>query len=266
MTYSRAFYASRQEASLRSARAVLPFIFELVEPRSIVDFGCGTGTWLHVAKGLGVPRVLGIEGSWVQRARPLLSAAELRIHDLNAAVRFETRFDLAISLEVGEHLKPARAPGFVRDLCAAADVVLFGAAIPSQGGTGHVNEQWQSYWMELFQREGYACLDLLRPRFWGSTEILPWYKQNAFLYVKSSLRHRLLERAPAELQGVVLPLDLVHPDMYVRLVKDPPLRLGIQISRRVVIKLARTLLPFERWKPRGGGAAGAAGSSCGLPS
>jgi SAM-dependent methyltransferase len=250
MTYSRAFYSSRLEASLRSAQAVLPFVLQLVEPRSIVDFGCGTGTWLHAAKALGIPRVLGVEGSWVRRAQPLLTADELEIHDLSESVTFGTRFDLAVSLEVAEHLKPARARGFVQDLCAAADVVLFGAAIPSQGGTGHINEQWQSYWAELFRQSGYACLDVLRPRFWGSVEVLPWYKQNAFLYVKSALRQTLLDRAPAELAGAILPLDLVHPDMYVRLVKDPPLRLGMQISRRFVIKLARTLQPFERWKPR----------------
>jgi SAM-dependent methyltransferase len=262
MTYSQAFYSSRQEASLRSARAVLPFALQLVEPRSIVDFGCGTGTWLSAAKELGVRKVLGVEGAWVQHARPLLAPEELQIHDLNESVTFATRFDLAVSLEVAEHLKPARARGFVRDLCAAADVVLFGAAIPSQGGTGHVNEQWQSYWAQLFSESGYACLDLLRPRFWASGEVLPWYKQNAFLYVKSALRQTVLGRAPAELDGAALPLDLVHPDMYVRLVKDPPLRLGMQISRRFVIKLARTLQPFERWKPR---ARGAGGSSRGTP-
>src|SRR5512134_2641224 len=97
MTYSRAFYSNRQEASLRSAQAVLPFVLELVEPRSIVDFGCGTGTWLYAAKALGVPQVLGVEGSWVRRARPLLSSEELQIRDLNESVAFATRFDLAVS-------------------------------------------------------------------------------------------------------------------------------------------------------------------------
>lgn len=248
MKYSRAFYASRQEASLRSARAVLPFVLELVKPRSIVDFGCGTGTWLHAAKSLGVTDVLGLEGPWVQRAQPLLGARELRICDLGEPVTLNTRFDLAVSLEVAEHLTPARAEGFVQDLCAASDVVLFGAAIPLQGGTGHVNEQWQSYWAGLFAQAGYVCLDLLRPRFWRVAEVLPWYKQNAFLYVRST-HQTVLDRTPAELGRASLPLDVVHPDMYVRLVKDPPLRLGMQISRRFLVKLARTVLPFERAKP-----------------
>jgi hypothetical protein len=47
------------------------------------------------------------------------------------------RFDLAVCLEVAEHLPPERAESFIRELCDLAPVVLFSAAIPGQGGTGH---------------------------------------------------------------------------------------------------------------------------------
>jgi len=36
-------------------------------PESMIDLGCGTGTWLSVAKKLGVKSVLGIDGPWIDK-------------------------------------------------------------------------------------------------------------------------------------------------------------------------------------------------------
>jgi hypothetical protein len=245
LEYTRAFYAKREQGSLLSARAVLPFLVDVVRPRSIADFGCGTGTWLSVAKSLGVERVHGIEGKWVERAKHLMAPGELSTRDLNEPVRLASPVDLAISLEVAEHLRPERAPGFIADLCAASSVVLFGAATPAQGGTGHVNEQWQSYWAGLFAARGYECLDIVRPKFWSTSDVLPWYKQNALLYATPAARKGFEERIPAELLRAKPPLDVVHPDMYTRLFRDPPLRLGVRVGLEVAQKVLRMALPFD---------------------
>ena len=94
------------------------------------------------------------------------------------------RFDLAISLEVAEHLEPQRSDSLVRDLCALADTVLFAAAIPFQGGAGHINERWQSWWAQKFSENGYDPFDVLRRDIWGRRDIAWWYKQNTIFYVK----------------------------------------------------------------------------------
>jgi hypothetical protein len=240
--YTQSFFANRQEASRISAGLVLPAVFEIVRPESVVDFGCGTGTWLEAAKKLGVKKVLGIEGPWIRKAKPLIATEELRVSDLSQAIGLGERFDLAISLEVAEHLPPERAQGFVEDLARASDVVLFGAAIPEQGGTGHVNEQWQSYWAGLFEASGYACFDVVRPRFWQNADVLPWYKQNAFLYANRAGRARLGERLPKDTAGRERPVDLVHPELYTRLVRDPPLRLGARVSLRFATKVVKKAL------------------------
>jgi SAM-dependent methyltransferase len=242
MRYTKSFFESREQASSRSADCVLPFVFELVRPKSVVDFGCGTGTWLDAAKRLGVSRVLGFEGDWIRGAEPLIGTHELEVKNLDEPVSVPDRFDLAISLEVAEHLKPERAAGFVHDLCGAAPVVLFGAAIPEQGGTGHIHERWQSYWASLFVSEGYRCLDVVRPRFWDEALVMPWYKQNAFLYASESAYEQMKPRLPARVEGDFRPLDVVHPDLYLRLVRDPPLRLGTRVGLRVAAKLMRTVL------------------------
>src|SRR5262245_16370188 len=206
MRYTKSFFRSREQASRRSAERVLPFVFDVVRPKSVVDFGCGTGTWLDAAKRLGVERVLGFEGEWIRGAEALIAPPAREVRNLDEPVSVPERFDLAISLEVAEHLKPERASGFVRDLTRAASVVLFGAAIPEQGGTGHIHERWQSYWASLFASEGYRCLDVVRPRFWDEADVMPWYKQNAFLYVSNTAYERLKSRLPSGSEGGFGPL------------------------------------------------------------
>jgi hypothetical protein len=244
MRYTKSFFRNREQSSRRSAEMVLPFVFEIVRPTSVVDFGCGTGTWLEAAKRLSAARVLGIEGEWIRGKKTLLETHELEVRNLDDPVSVPERFELAISLEVAEHLKPARAAGFVHDLCSASEVVLFGAAIPEQGGTGHIHERWQSYWAALFANEGYRCLDVVRPRFWDEPDVMPWYKQNAFLYATEGACELLKPRLPSGSESGFGPLDVVHPDLYVRLVRDPPLRLGTRVGLRVAAKLVRSVFRF----------------------
>jgi SAM-dependent methyltransferase len=163
--YGSSFYVQQRDGSLNSAKAILPLVFALTKPKSVVDFGCGVGTWLAAAKRLGVEHCLGLEGPWV-KTQPLAAAdLEIRDTDLEQTVSLQERYDLAISLEVAEHLAPERADSFVADLCRASNVVLFSAAIPGQDGDGHQNEQWPSYWAERFIRLEYMPLDVIRAAY-----------------------------------------------------------------------------------------------------
>lgn len=65
--------------------------------------------------------------------------------DLTQPLSLGRKFDLCVSMEVAEHLPPSRADSFVADLVGLAPVVLFSAAVPEQGGTNHLNEQWPDY-------------------------------------------------------------------------------------------------------------------------
>jgi SAM-dependent methyltransferase len=212
--YGTAFYADRNARTLHAARAVLGRIVPML-PRfgSAVDVGCGVGTWLAVATELGASDIQGVDGPWVERSLLAIPAERFRAADLGAPLELGRRFDLAISLEVAEHLPAARAGDFVATLAGLADFVLFAAAIPHQGGVGHVNEQWPGYWSALFGDRGYATLDVVRAALWTDDSIPFWYRQNTLLYAR---RERLGE--------LVLPddpqrpefggLSVVHPDLY----------------------------------------------------
>jgi hypothetical protein len=212
--YNTEFYAQRHEHTVYSARTVLSILLGILPPvRSAVDLGCGVGTWLSVLRDLGVGETLGMDGPWVNKALLAIPPDSFQTADVSQPVRSTRRYDLAISLEVAEHVPAAQAPTFVRSLTGLADFVLFSAAIPLQGGKTHVNEQWPDYWAALFGAEGYAGLDVIRRRVWNDTGILFPYKQNSMLFVR---HERVAElRLPAhELTAAEPPLALVHPDCY----------------------------------------------------
>ena len=90
-----------------SYKKILRPLIEALRPQSVVDFGAGAGTWLAAAKDLGVERVLGIDGPWSQGRHRLVEENEFREVNLEDALPNVGRFDLAISLEVLEHITPA---------------------------------------------------------------------------------------------------------------------------------------------------------------
>jgi hypothetical protein len=171
--------------STASARAIASIVCELIQPRSAVDVGCGWGSWLLAFHECGVERLLGIDGDYINPQRMLIDPACFAAQDLAAPFDIPGSFDLAICLEVAEHLPPRNARRFVRALTAVAPVVLFSAAMPSQGGSNHINEQWPSYWRRLFEAEGFRMFDPVRPRIRDRRDVQWWYRQNVVIYVRT---------------------------------------------------------------------------------
>jgi SAM-dependent methyltransferase len=209
--YSTRYYEGLKEDSAVSAREVVPLVLGLLSAKSVVDVGCGSGTWAQAYAQAGC-EVLGIDGDIVQVDQLLIPADRFLRRDLSQPLRLDRRFDLVNCLEVAEHLDASRADGFVADLCALGDVVAFSAAIPGQGGTHHVNEQFQSYWIERFRSQGFVPLDCLRHQIWGNDRVAWWYVQNLFLFVRES---RLADLPKAREASRPWPQDLVHPRAYV---------------------------------------------------
>ena len=211
MMYDREFFDA-QNGAVRSARKILPLVFDILHPRTLVDVGCGIGAWAKAAKDLGCV-VTGLDGDWVPRDRLLIEQREFRSIDLEHPPQFPDRFDLVVSLEVAEHLSKAVAEKFVRFVTGLAPVVLFSAAIPFQRGTGHINEQYPTYWVDLFGSCGFEPRDVIRPACWYDRDIEFYYRQNVLLFVDGSCLSDLPISLAATTAGAVrLPLDVVHPD------------------------------------------------------
>ena len=203
-------YAEWLHGSLESARVTVPIVVEAVSPRSVVDVGCGLGAWLVAFRDAGVVDVVGVDGPWVATASLLIPPERFVAADLRAPVELGRRFDLALCLEVAQILAREHADGLVSTLAGLADVVLFSAAIPGQGGIEHRNEQWPAYWAERFATVGFAATDPFRLPLWEKPDVKWWFAQNLLCFARPDelARRPVLARAVCP-EGS--PLPLVHP-------------------------------------------------------
>jgi SAM-dependent methyltransferase len=181
--YGDAFFDAIDEFSVSSARVVVPIVMQLLGLRSVIDVGCGRGAWLREFHSHGVPTVLGIDGDYVDRDKLLIDRSCFQAMDMERPLPIAEQFDLAVCLEVAEHLPAQSAESLVTFLTSLASCVLFSAAVPGQGGTNHVNEQFPNYWKAKFEASGYVRLDPVRPRVWRDQRVAWWYQQNIYLFV-----------------------------------------------------------------------------------
>lgn len=201
--YAHDLYAT--DLAANSAEVVVPMMIELAQPASVVDIGCGRGVWLKVFRAHGVNRILGLDGDYIDPATLLIPSDCFRSIDLGGAFEIgRERFDLAVCLEVAEHLQPRFAAHLVRQLVAAAPIVVFSAAPPGQFGGGHVNCQPVSYWRALFDQCGFEMLDPLRPRIRDDRRVSWWYRQNMVLFgsPEAIAAHRALAECPEVPKGL----------------------------------------------------------------
>jgi hypothetical protein len=246
--YDEAFFSGHGPASLNSASAVLPIVGEIVSVKSVCDVGCGVGTWLRVWRDLGVEDIYGVDGNYVKQSQLLIDPACFHPQDLSQRLSCDRQFDLAMSMEVAEHLPPDRALSFVEDLTRLAPVVLFSAAIPMQGGTSHINEQWQDFWAELFNRHDFEVFDILRPRIWSDRRIARWYRQNMFLYCRRDSVGRFPKLAAA---SSTFPLSVVHPEQFLEGREEIDTRTAIQLTCGAVVRaINRRLERLKRLQER----------------
>ncbi len=195
--YTQKYYYSISEGSIRSAKIVMKSLY--FTPETVIDVGCGVGEWNNENESYyGIDFGIPLDMLLIPRDRYM----EI---DLNKAT-FDVpngTYGLCICLEVAEHLKPSSAKALISMLCRMSDRVLFSAAIPGQGGTGHINEQWQSYWANLFNLNGFGASQI-QPNIRDNSDVELWYRQNIILYERGAT-------------GKVI--DFVLPEYYIEIVK-----------------------------------------------
>lgn len=214
VVYDQAFFDLIRPGVQRSAATFVPWLLDTFAsvgflPRTMIDVGCGEGWWTREFYDQNL-YVVGVDGAGGGAAIPgggkAVSAMGCFVEADLAEPWFDLGkgYDLALSLEVAEHLSPERAAGFVDDLCRLAPVVVFSAAIPGQGGHGHLNEQWPGYWADLFAAQGYDVTGDLRYGIWDDDRIEHWYRQNLMV----AWAPGALDFEPSK------PLALVHPKLW----------------------------------------------------
>lgn len=200
-----------QYYNTRSAEQVLPVIFELYNSNSMLDVGCGNGTWLVAARQLGMQDLFGVDAQAPEPGKWPLSKDQFCIKDLTQPFTLGRKFDMAICLEVAEHLPPTSASNLIDTLVKHSDLIVFSAAIPGQEGDRHINNREPGYWQQLFHQRGYDTHDNIRPQIWENELVFWWYRQNIFIAQRS--------RAEFEKGRERIP-HLVHPEHFMEKVNS----------------------------------------------
>lgn len=188
--YSNAFFFEESKSSMAAAEVIVPMLLSVVRPRSVVDVGCGAGAFLREFQRVGVHDLLGIEGPWIQSNALLIDSGVILSRDLREIVSLDRTFDLAVCFEVAEHLPRTSADTLVDSLTRLAPVIAFSAAIPLQGGTSHLNEQWPDYWAKKFVAHGFVPIDCLRHPLLANSDVPEHYVQTSMLFVLASYAAR----------------------------------------------------------------------------
>ena len=236
--YDQNFFAGHTKTALPSSNEIVPFLLDIFSSKSVVDFGCGTGFWLKAFKDFGVESVKGLDGDYVDREMLQIDIDEFVAIDLSKPINLNDNYDLAISLEVAEHLPEERADGFVANLCQVAPIIVFSAAIPGQGGNGHINEQWPAYWVKKFEENNFLCFDIIRNNFWNNSQVSWWYKQNIFIFILESHIKKidgLNNVKPIKSDAII---NFVHPDLFSKKLtyENPGFGKWIKMFRKAVLK------------------------------
>jgi len=210
--YNKDFYNDLKSTSGTAAKHVVPFIIQTFNPTSVLDVGCGLGEWLHVFQKNGVSDIIGRDGDYVNTHALKIPAHLFRPGNLENSIHEDRTFDLVMSLEVAEHLSEASSETFIDNLTRHGDLIFFSAAVPGQIGTNHINEQWQSYWIEKFNRRGYKNFDIIRTQFWNNPHVAWWYRQNAFIFMNKNAENKYADRIKhlKHLEGIHKPI--MHPE------------------------------------------------------
>jgi hypothetical protein len=199
--YNSKFFSEIEIGSKDSAKVIVPLVLDKLKPKSVIEFGCGQGNWaLEFLQNSSITYI-GVDGGDISLQELSFDKSMFLSADLNKAF-FAGKYDLAVCLETAEHLLPASSRIFVETLTKSSDTILFSAALPGQGGTGHINEQWLSFWVELFAANGFFIDDTIRKEIWNLEKVKYWYRQNLVVFQKMN--------KPITFS----PIDIVHPETF----------------------------------------------------
>jgi SAM-dependent methyltransferase len=210
--YRSGFFQRQNSTSARSASRIVPFVTDLIAPKSVLDVGCGSGAWSRAFLENDVQSLRAIDGDYARSSLLIDDAHFTSVNLANFNGNLGT-FDLVTCIEVAEHLDADRAASFVQLLCNHSPAVLFSAAPPAQGGTHHVNEQPLSYWAEHFAKCGYRLFDIIRPAFWHDDTVQWWHRQNMVIFADEN-NADLIDVFEQKCAVTLALIDVIHPDAF----------------------------------------------------
>jgi len=174
--------------AIKSAGVISDSIIAEFKPKRVIDVGCGTGALLEALREKGC-EVKGLEYS--NAALEYCRARQLNVSKFNLGKDIfndNCTFDVAISIEVAEHLPERVSDRYIDLLTKLSHTIIFTAAPPGQGGKGHVNEHPPSYWLSKYRQRGFEynveLSNRLKESWKAFGSVQSWYFQNLMIFRK----------------------------------------------------------------------------------
>jgi SAM-dependent methyltransferase len=187
--YDKKFFMDHlEDAWLKENELITELIYDKFKPKSVVDFGCGSGTYLYFFSKRGVNKLKGFEGSQNAIELALIDEKYIDKCDITKKVELNETYDLCICFEVAEHLPESCVDAFLDNLCSSSATILFTAAPPGQGGRHHVNLKPVQYWIHKFDERHYCYQKSLTDEIKKELDVtisgLAWMKTNIMIFQK----------------------------------------------------------------------------------
>jgi hypothetical protein len=148
--YPPKFFTKREHWKKKVYKIMAEDIDKMFNPNSVIDIGCGSG---FIMKYINADKKQGIEGTANVYKVLRVDKNMVDIRDLRNIIHQDyPLYDIAVSIEVAEHIEPQFANTFVENLCNLSHTIILTAAPPNQGGNHHVNCQPKEYWKEKFKK------------------------------------------------------------------------------------------------------------------
>jgi 2-polyprenyl-3-methyl-5-hydroxy-6-metoxy-1,4-benzoquinol methylase len=179
--YRPELYEKIKDNGYNYAKIIIPELQKFFSVKSVIDIGCGGGSFLHGCIDDGITDVLGIDGEHV-RGNLQIDIKNFMPVDLEKPFTTFKIFDLCVSLEVGEHLNECFSDTFIDTICRHSNNVLFSAAQVGQPGIHHVNNQPLEYWQKKFESRGYMHIEAVSNWIRNNRNIYHWYRRNSMLF------------------------------------------------------------------------------------
>ena len=184
--YNKDFFQENIDVSTEGARKCIDILYKEFKPKKVIDFGCGPGIFIKEFEKKGV-KVLGIDGSLAAKDNAVIDKDKILIKDLRTEVSIKGKFDLTMCFEVAEHIDNKFSETLVKNITKNSKTVLFTAAKKGQGGTDHINEQDNEFWIDLFKKKGFEFQEeltkKLKKEMWEQ-KILWWIPENLMIFKK----------------------------------------------------------------------------------
>ena len=161
------------------ANRLATWIKENINPKKVVDIGCGPGTYVYSLRDNGI-NAYGYDIDDRVDGKDYLK--KLSLFEIN------DKSDVVICLEVAEHIETSLSDSIVDSIIRNVNddgIIIWTAAIPGQGGVGHINCQKKEYWEEKFISRGFhrdCAIESNLLEYIRSGPYMGWFLQNLMVF------------------------------------------------------------------------------------